>query len=230
MTWYTNRKVAFLFCFLCSLSWLWAENTITQAPNSWLEEWNAAVRLCFFIILSYLLSELKKAYEKEKNLARIDSLTGAVNRRYFREILKEEIERLERYHHSFTLAYFDVDNFKMVNNQFGHSQGDNLLITITETIKINIRQTDILSRLGGDKFALLLLEIDVEKTNFVLHRIFQELSTMIKNKKLPISFSIGAITYYQIPKSVDHAIEEVDQLMYNVKNTGKNGLKHTVKP
>ncbi len=144
-------------------------------------------------------------------------------------MLQKEIERLARYNHSFTLAFFDVDNFKSVNDKFGHSQGDDLLIKITKTIKFNIRQTDILSRLGGDEFALLLLEIEAEQASIVLKRIHQELSMMIKIERLPISFSVGAITYYQTPQSVDHALEEADKLMYGVKSTGKNGLKHTIK-
>lgn len=67
-----------------------------------------------------------------------------------------------------------------------------------------------------------MLEITTEKANLVFNPIDQEASIMMKNEKLSISLSIAAITYYQTPKSVDHAIEEVDELMYNTKNTGKN--------
>ncbi|ACB52925.1 hypothetical protein cce_3577 [Crocosphaera subtropica ATCC 51142] len=226
VTWYGNRKIGLIFSFLCSLCWLWAEINMIDNSQLWLEPWNATVRLSFFIIVTYLLSELKAAYEREKKLARTDSLTGAVNRRFFRELLREEIDRLARYNHPFTLAYFDVDNFKMVNDQSGHSKGDYLLNKITTTIELNIRQTDILARLGGDEFALILLEIDYQKANLVLHRIQEQLLLMAEVEKMPISFSIGAITYYIIPQSVDHAIEEVDHLMYDIKHHGKNGLKH----
>ncbi|WP_107667597.1 GGDEF domain-containing protein [Cyanothece sp. BG0011] len=226
ITWYSNKKIGLIFSFISSLCWFWAENNISKNPQLWLEEWNAVVRLSFFIIVTYLLSELKAAYEREKTLARTDGLTGAVNRRFFREILGQEIEKLSRYHHPFTLAYFDVDNFKKVNDQWGHSQGDYLLNAIVDIVKINIRQTDTLARLGGDEFALILLEIDYEKANLVLNRIQAELLIMAELEKMPISFSIGAITYYTIPDSIDHAIEQVDHLMYYVKNNGKNGLKH----
>jgi diguanylate cyclase (GGDEF)-like protein len=229
VTWYGNRKVGFMFCLLCSLAWLSAETNISKNPNLWLEEWNAGVRFLFFITLTYLLSELKEAYEREKRLARIDGLTGAVNRRFFREVLKEEIERCSRYNHPFTLVYFDVDNFKIVNDKFGHSKGDYLLQLITETIKLNIRQTDTLARLGGDEFALLLLESEHEGIQIVLDRIQKELFIMVESEKLPISFSIGAITYYNAPQSLDHAIEEVDILMYDVKNNGKNRLNYHIK-
>ncbi|EAZ92721.1 GGDEF domain-containing protein [Crocosphaera chwakensis] len=228
VTWYGSRKIGLIFSVICSLCWWWAETNISQNPQLWLEEWNAAVRLSFFVIVTYLLSELKAAYEREKKSARIDSLTGSVNRRFFREVLQKEIKRLSRYNHPFTLAYFDVDNFKIVNDQLGHNQGDYLLKAIADIIKMSIRQTDTLARLGGDEFALILLEIDYERANGVLNRIKTELLVMAKLEKLPISFSIGAITYYTIPESVDRAIEEVDHLMYDIKNNGKNGLKHKV--
>ncbi|MDJ0846390.1 GGDEF domain-containing protein [Crocosphaera sp.] len=227
-TWYGSRKIGLIFSLICSLGWLWAETQISGNPQLWLEEWNAAVRFCFFVIVTYLLSELKEAYEREKKLARTDSLTGAVNRRFFRELLQGEIERLDRYNHPFTLAYFDVDNFKTVNDKLGHSQGDYLLMVIRETIEINIRHNDTLARLGGDEFALILIEIDYERANVVLNRIQEQLLKMVKIEKMPVSFSIGAITYYVSPESVDRAIEEVDYLMYDIKNSGKNGLKHKI--
>ena len=228
VTWYGNRQFGLIFSLICSLGWLWAETKISENPQLLLEQWNAAVRFCFFIIVTYLLSELREAYERERKFARTDSLTGAMNRRFFLEVLQGEIERLTRYNHPFTLAYFDVDNFKMVNDKLGHSQGDYLLMVITETITVNIRQTDILARLGGDEFALILIEIDYEKANIVLNRIQEQLLKMANIEKMPISFSIGAITYYVSPDSVDRAIEEVDYLMYDIKNSGKNGLKHKI--
>ena len=229
VTWYNDKKMGIFFSFICSVAWLWAETNISKNPELWLEEWNALVRFCFFVIVTYLLSELKEAYEREKKLARTDSLTGAVNRRFFGEILHGEIQRLARYSHPFTLAYLDVDNFKNVNDQLGHSQGDYLLMVIRETIELNIRHTDKLARLGGDEFALILIEIDYEKANIVLNRIQEKLLKMVTIKKMPVSFSIGAITYYTSPNSVDDAIEEVDCLMYDIKNSGKNGLKHKFK-
>ncbi len=228
VTWYGSRKIGIIFSVICSLCWWWAETNISQNSQLWLEQWNATVRLSFFIIVTYLLSELKTAYEREKKLARIDSLTESVNRRFFREVLQEEMDRFSRYNHPFTLAYFDVDNFKMVNDQFGHNQGDDLLKAIADIIKISIRQTDTLARLGGDEFALILLELDYQRANGVLNRIKSELLVMAKLEQLPISFSIGAITYYTIPQSVDQAIEQVDHLMYDIKNNGKNGLKHKI--
>lgn len=104
----------------------------------------------------HLLSELKKAYEREKILAHTDGLTKVYNRRYFLDILSLEAKRSIRYNHYLTLAYFDVDNFKPINDNLGHTQGDKLLCLIATTVKKNIRQTDIVARLGGDEFALLL--------------------------------------------------------------------------
>jgi diguanylate cyclase (GGDEF)-like protein len=190
--------------------------------------WNIGVRLAFFLITNFLLWELKLGYEKESILARTDGLTGAINQRFFRHLLQSEIERAYRYNHPFTLVYFDVDNFKQVNNTLGHSKGDYLLKLITEIIQVNIRQTDSLSRLGGDEFALLLPETDYEPAQIVLQRIQIQLLEMVNLQQFPISFSMGAITYLTVPDSVDKALEQVDTLMYTVKNSGKNGLKHKI--
>ncbi|MEA5537284.1 diguanylate cyclase [Crocosphaera sp. XPORK-15E] len=226
VAWFVSRSSGIVISLLSSFSWFFADLVANKYPYTWLIVWNTGVRLVIFLLITYLLSELKEAYEREKKLARTDGLTGAINRRFFRQLLQAEIDRSGRYKHPLTLAYFDVDNFKQVNDNLGHSTGDYLLKLITEIIKKSIRQTDTLARLGGDEFALILLETDYEAAQIVLNRIQQELFVMIELEQLPISFSIGAITYRTSPESVDRAIEQVDNLMYDVKNNGKNGLKH----
>ncbi|MEA5511230.1 diguanylate cyclase [Crocosphaera sp. UHCC 0190] len=228
VTWFVGRSSGILISLLSSFSWFLADLVSNKYPYSWLIAWNTGVRLVIFLLITYLLSELKAAYEREKKLARTDGLTGAINQRFFRQLLQAEIERSHRYKHPLSLAYFDVDNFKKVNDDLGHSQGDYLLQLITKTVHKNIRQTDILARLGGDEFALILLETDYEAATIILNRIQKELFVIIELEKLPISLSIGAMTYYSFPESVDQAIEQVDKLMYDVKNNGKNGLKHHI--
>jgi GGDEF domain-containing protein len=83
--------------------------------------WNAFERLCFFLIVSYHLSRLKNSLAQEKLLARIDSLTGLLNLRAFNEAAQSEIDKARRFKRPFTVAYMDMDNFKMVNDQLGHS-------------------------------------------------------------------------------------------------------------
>ena len=228
VTWFINKNLGIVFSIICSIAWFQADVASKQYPYQWVPYWNAGVRLGFFWVITYLLSDLKIAYEQEKQLARLDPLTGTVNRRYFKLLLQLEINRNLRYEHPFTLVYFDIDNFKTVNDQWGHSKGDYLLETITKIINQHIRKSDILGRLGGDEFGLLLPETDYEAAQQVLQRVQKQILIFIELEHWPISLSIGAMTYQSCSLSADQSLEQVDHLMYEVKHQGKNGINHQV--
>ena len=93
------------------------------------------IRFGFFIIITFLLSSLKSLLQREKELARTDYLTAAVNSRYFYEVTQVEADRFQRYQRPFTLAYIDVDDFKTVNDRFGHATGDEVLRILVSSVK-----------------------------------------------------------------------------------------------
>ncbi|HRI52198.1 MAG TPA: GGDEF domain-containing protein [Pseudomonadota bacterium] len=103
---------------------------------------------------------MRAAYERERRLALTDPLTGASNRRFFVEFAQREIERLRRYGLPFSLCYLDLDNFKDVNDQYGHSTGDDLLRQLVQALASQVRASDLVARMGGDEFALLLPQTD----------------------------------------------------------------------
>jgi diguanylate cyclase (GGDEF)-like protein len=228
ITWLVSRWSGLFISLLSTVVWFIADTALENSPYALIPYWNAAVRFSFFVIIAYLLSALKIAYEREKRLARTDMLTGAINRYYFMELLQAEINRNRRYGHPLTVAYIDVDNFKMVNDSFGHSTGDKLLHLIANTIKRQIRTTDVIARLGGDEFALLLLESSYESARIVLHRVHKQLMQTTQTQSWAVSFSIGAVTFIRVPDSVDvnTVVEQADELMYAVKHSGKNRLEH----
>lgn len=230
ITWFVSRWSGLFISLLSTVVWFIADTALKNFPYALIPYWNAAVRFSFFVIIAYLLSALKIAYEREKRLARTDMLTGAINRHYFMELLQAEINRNRRYGHPLTVAYIDVDNFKMVNDSFGHSTGDKLLHLIANTIKRQIRTTDVIARLGGDEFALLLLESSYESARIVLHRVHKQLMQTTQTQSWPVSFSIGAVTFIRVPDSVDvnTVVEQADELMYAVKHSGKNRLEHAL--
>ncbi|MGD0879661.1 MAG: GGDEF domain-containing protein [Anaerolineales bacterium] len=190
--------------------------------------WNTFIVLGFFVIVVLLLSALKKALDHERELAQTDSLTGAMNRRFFFELLQMEIDRLQRYGHPFTIAYIDIDNFKEVNDRFGHVTGDRVLCLVTAWARRHIRKTDLVARLGGDEFALLLPETGQESALIILTKIQSEILTGTKSENWPVTISIGVLTCVSAPLGAQEVIGMVDDLMYTVKHTGKNAIKFSI--
>ena len=175
-----------------------------------------------------LTSKLSEALRRESGLARSDYLTGALNARAFYEIAQMEIVRARRFQHPFTIAYFDVDNFKAVNDQAGHHAGDDLLRVIVKTIKESIRATDSIARLGGDEFGVLFPESRPESIGQTIGRIQGQLLAVVSGGLVPVTFSIGALTCLSSPPTVNEMMKIVDRLMYSVKSEGKNRLRHEI--
>jgi diguanylate cyclase (GGDEF)-like protein len=186
------------------------------------------VRLGTFLIMTLILSALKKALEHEKELARTDPLTGVANGRYFITLADMEINRARRYKHSFTVVYIDLDNFKTVNDHFGHSTGDALLRSVAHTIRNNIRATDIVGRLGGDEFAILLPETGPEPAEVITHKVQKVNLDVMQKNEWPVTFSIGVVTFLGPPSTVDEMLKISDVVMYAAKKNGKNAIKYEI--
>ncbi len=223
--WYGGKSAGFLVACMSAATWLTA-NILSGVSYSstYIPLWNALVRLTFFIIVVYLLNALKR----EKSSAREDYLTGLGNRRHFFELAEAEIRRSSRYGHPFTLAYIDVDNFKAINDRFGHAAGDDLLKSVALHIQENIRKTDIVARLGGDEFAVLLPESDSESAAGFFDKLHKKISQAPLRNGRSVTFSIGVVTFTISPSSTDEMIKIVDRIMYEAKNSGKNIVKYAV--
>jgi diguanylate cyclase (GGDEF)-like protein len=190
--------------------------------------WNTTARLLLFLVVVYLLTEYKNQAEREELMARSDPLTGVANSRYLYTLAEMEIERLSRYEHSFTVAYMDIDNFKEINDQFGHKAGDELLRVVATTMQNNLRITDTVARLGGDEFIILLPETRGEGALTIFFRLRQLLMAALHANGWNVTFSVGAMTFNSPPISVDSMIKAVDSLMYEVKTSGKDRIQHEV--
>ena len=169
---------------------------------------------------------LARTLRREKGLARFDELTGVLKPAPFRELAEMEALRARRYKHPFTLISLDIDEFRMINDRYGRSVGDAVLRLVTRTIKGTIRQVDVVARMGGDEFMILLPETPYEPAKFALRRIRESLSSAVEKNNWPITFSLGAATFITPPETVDALIQVTDRLLAAVKRKGKDGLLH----
>ena len=188
---------------------------------------NTLVRTAVYIILTYLVDKLKKTQKKAELAARTDFVTGIANRRYFHELLETEIERIRRYPHPITVVYMDMDNFKQVNDLFGHKMGDQVLRYIGSELKSQLRKTDVVARLGGDEFALLLPSASLPEAKVVICKVRANLAEEMRRRNWPVTFSMGAVICIAPPYSVEQIIDKADELMYEVKNSTKNNVRFT---
>lgn len=121
--------------------------------------------------------------------------------------------------------YMDADNFKQVNDNLGHNVGSDLFVRVVDTIKQNLRSTDVVARLGGDEFAVLLTETNQEQARVITGKMREKLLTGMQKEKWAVTFSSGVPTCVKPPKTVDEVIKIVEGLMYEVKNNGKDSVK-----
>jgi diguanylate cyclase (GGDEF)-like protein len=226
-TWRTSKWIGILFSVFSAIVWFYADMLTGHVySHTFIPYWNTFVRLCFFLIVSILLTNLKKSFMHEKELSRKDQLTGLLNMRAFYDLAYVEVNRARRFKRPFTVAYIDVDNFKMVNDQFGHEAGNILLQVIAKTLKTNIRAVDLCARLGGDEFVILLGETASESAHVVFSKLQEQIIDAFDRNRWPVTLSIGAVTYNKPPDTIDDILKKADSLMYSAKNSGKNKITY----
>lgn len=179
------------------------------------------------------VTQLKEAQKKILQLAHFDSLTGLANRHIFRERVQQALDLSSRYNRQAAILFLDLDNFKRINDTFGHSAGDLLLQEVAERLKSCVRNCDGIGRLdarqvarfGGDEFTLLLTEIqNPGNAESVAQRIIDSLETpiMLNGHEVIITPSIGISVFPQHESSVDALLKYADTAMYFAKKEGKN--------
>ena len=189
-----------------------------------IEYFNAFANLVFFVAFSYVLNRLNKNLDMVTQMAERDGLTNLLNFNSFYQRADQEMKTAERQGQPLTVVYFDVDNFKQINDSFGHGEGDEVLKLIGSTLNDKLRKNDLRARTGGDEFALLLPELSFEQAKTTIPEIFGMLSRVMRENNKNVTFSVGAVTYLMSPNSVKEAIGAADKLMYQAKMNGKNNF------
>lgn len=166
---------------------------------------------------------------KLEQLSNVDPMTGIYNRRYFKEVSKKIVSLSNRNKQELVILILDIDKFKNINDKYGHTIGDQVIIKFARLLEKNIRNSDVVSRFGGEEFVILLNNINVEKRFLVSKKIQKELSLMNiyneNNEIFNITTSIGISKYDFIEdKTIEDTINRTDKGLYEAKSTGRNKI------
>ncbi|MBI5640267.1 MAG: diguanylate cyclase [Nitrospirae bacterium] len=171
------------------------------------------------------IESLKNEIDLLKDLAYYDPLTGLPNRKLFLERLTQTLESAKRYHNIAAILYCDLDDFKQINDTFGHEAGDLLLKEVTRRLSASVRGADTAARMGGDEFTVILVRITkAEEAANVARRILDALSAsfLLEGSEYSISASIGISIYPSDSTDAENLIRFADTAMYEAKQQGKN--------
>jgi diguanylate cyclase (GGDEF)-like protein len=219
--WFVSRRSGLFAAAMSAAITLGAHRAAAQLRgHAVVVYWNAFAWLGLYIFFVWMIAELRGLYERERRSSRTDPLTKIPNRRAFFEFLETEQSRAKRYGSPLTLAYLDLDNFKAMNDQFGHTRGDRLLRLVAKTMQKNVRQADVVGRMGGDEFAVLLPETSADAAGAVLQKLHAVLDAAMRRRKWPVTFSMGAVTFQPPPDSIQEMISKADEAMYAAKTSG----------
>lgn len=168
--------------------------------------------------------DLKHANEQLRILTVKDSLTQLMNRRGFTERSNQEFEKYQRDKNAFCICLFDIDKFKNINDTYGHSIGDNVLVEVANTIKSSVRGCDVVARWGGEEFIVLFPNVDSSKANDIAERVRLSVSSLelvVKGIKISPTIS-GGVASIEKFNSLDECINCADDLLYKAKDLGRN--------
>ena len=199
--------------------------------NIWLEVVYPLIFSIFAFTFAYIIKYLIKSrdFEQQYKLATTDGLTELYNHRYFQEQLRRQVEHSKRYENSFSLIIIDIDFFKSFNDNFGHQSGDAVLRQVAQTLKKNVRATDIVCRYGGEEMSIILPNTDKEVAYSTAQKICDRVAgnrfKLSGNREANVTISLGVSTFPADGKDAPTLIEAADKRLYEAKNNGRNQVK-----
>jgi diguanylate cyclase (GGDEF)-like protein len=177
--------------------------------------------------------DLQQALQREQLLARTDPLTGTFNRRHFFDVAAHAFAEAKRYRHHLSVMLIDTDNFKTINDRFGHQVGDEILRAVAQCIGSQLRESDIVARYGGEEFIVLLPSSDARESAAVAERIrgtVAALGLQTERGAVAVTVSIGIAEVLPQEGTLDRFVKAADEALYKAKEAGRNCVVTLVPP
>ena len=197
---------------------------IDQMPASILLDYRVLSELAYLVVVGIAiagLSQLRQTHSQLEQLATQDPLTNALNARAFSHELAQELSRNRRYGRPLALIYLDLDDFKSVNDAHGHATGDAVLRLVADAMRGAVRQADVVGRLGGDEFGVLMPETDGAVAHAAATRLGASIRTVFRGTP-SVTASIGVVAVSGTEAGTDELLRKADQAMYEAKRAGKD--------
>jgi diguanylate cyclase (GGDEF)-like protein len=224
-SWFVSREVGVYLAFFGSLIWFAADSLGGRTYSSaWIAYWNMVTRTSVFVLFAVTQAQLRTKLNELSKLASRDLLTGLPNGHAFYQLAAKEMDRafgLE----PMTLACIDVTGFHWVNHRFGYPMGDQMVCKIAHTIKQHVPRPDLVGRMAGTSFAVLLPNVASETANFVLEGVHHALNEERRKFSHPLTFFISAIACTKAPRTVAELLHEADTQMTRMKGGKKDSLE-----
>ncbi|GAA6171392.1 hypothetical protein NBRC116592_10620 [Colwellia sp. KU-HH00111] len=182
------------------------------------------ILLLIFLVLRINIKR-KQTNIKLYQLATTDDMTKLFNRRHFLSLAQRELNKLHRTHSDGAVLMIDIDHFKKINDRFGHAAGDQAIINVAKILQDNLRSYDIVGRVGGEEFAMLFTNCEINTATQIAERIRQkaaDLTTKFQQEQIKLTVSIGITARLQEEKSIESMLHRADEALYQAKQSGRN--------
>ena len=225
VSWFLGTRFGYALALLASIEWFLADRMLAGDQSPLLPLlFNTFVRMAIFVGSAWLVGAIRIILLRESRLAREDALTQIPNRREFHERGRQVFAQAQRQGAPFTAVFIDLDRFKEINDTFGHAVGDQLLMSVADTVREYVRVSDIPGRLGGDEFALLLPNMKADAAAGYVEKLRGRLLDVMRARKWPVTFSIGVASYRVTPPDFDGLLKQADSLMYEAKRGSRDQI------
>ena len=221
-SWFVSREVGVYLAIFGSIVWFVTDSLNGRAYSSpWIAYWNLLMRTSVFVIFAITQASLKSKLDELSNLARRDFLTGLPNGRAFYELAAKEMKRAAGIE-PMTLACIDIGGIQLVNERLGNPAGDQMLCTIAHTIRENVGRPDLVGRLAGTTFAVLLPKTASNNAHIALEHLHKTLKYERLKYSHPLNFYISAVARPRAPRTVAELMQEADIQMIRLKHAKKD--------